>query len=210
MVIRTLNVVFERRCPFFLTVEGSTKCPISILKLKGTLNMPFETHAIVEIMGHVRIAGKVSEQVIAGAAMLRVDVPKTTKREPFTKFYGANAIYSITPTDEETANRAAEHFDETPVQPYILRLPESSELRGRIIHGDDSDFENTDAYEDSEWDDDDADEYDDYDPMYNPEDDADRARDTADFQLKVQSELNKYQPPAQDNTNSATPDDIPF
>lgn len=102
--------------------------------------MPFETHAIVEIMGHVRIAGKVSEQVIAGAAMLRVDVPKTSKREPFTKFYGANAIYSITPTDEETANRAAEHFDETPVQPYILRLPESTVLASKVVHDDFEDY----------------------------------------------------------------------
>ena len=124
--------------------------------------MPFESYAIVEIMGHVRIAGKVTEQTIAGAAMLRVDVPKTSKKEAFTKFYGAGSIYSITPTDEETANRAAEYFDETPVQPYILRLPESTALAEKVVQDDDTDFENT-AYEDSEWEDDDyPDDDDDY------------------------------------------------
>lgn len=101
----------------------------------------FETWAIVEIMGRSRIAGKVSEQSVAGAQMLRVDVPKTSKREAFTKYYSASAIYSITPTDEETATYAAEHFDEPPVQPYILRMPESPLLAEKV-----NDYEGDDGF----------------------------------------------------------------
>jgi hypothetical protein len=63
----------------------------------------FETWAIVEIFGHQIIAGKVSEQVIGGQGMLRIDVPQTSDRESFTKFYGMDAVYCITPVEEQTA-----------------------------------------------------------------------------------------------------------
>jgi hypothetical protein len=36
----------------------------------------FKTWAIVEVMGHQTFAGFVQEQVIAGTAMLRIDVPE--------------------------------------------------------------------------------------------------------------------------------------
>lgn len=84
--------------------------------------MTFEAHAIVELMGHNKIAGRVSEQVIGGAAMLRVDVPKTERREGYTKFYSSSAVYCITPCDEATAQRAAESFNVPPISPYVLQI----------------------------------------------------------------------------------------
>ena len=51
-----------------------------------------QMYAIVELMGHARIAGKISEQVMFGTALLRVDVPKTSHQAEFTKFYAAGAI----------------------------------------------------------------------------------------------------------------------
>ena len=108
--------------------------------------MGFEAHAIVELMGHARIAGKVSEETIAGAALLRVDVPKTERREAYTKFYSAGAVYSITPTDEATANYAAEQFDNPPVSPYILRMPVNPALAEKVSIDDDySDFDDDDG-----------------------------------------------------------------
>ncbi|MGE5801580.1 MAG: hypothetical protein ACM358_04945 [Gemmatimonadota bacterium] len=62
----------------------------------------FEGWAIVELMGHRKLAGHVSEVTIAGAAMLRLDVPS---EPPVTQFYGGAAIYCITPTSEELARR---------------------------------------------------------------------------------------------------------
>ena len=110
--------------------------------------MGFEAHAIVELMGHAKIAGKVSEETIAGAALLRVDVPKTERREAYTKFYSAGAVYSITPTDEATANYAAEQFDNPPVSPYVLRMPAAPALANKLevdefefLKDDDSEFE---------------------------------------------------------------------
>lgn len=82
-----------------------------------------EMFAIVEIMGHVTIAGRVSEQTFAGVALLRIDVPAVANREAYTKFYGPTIIYSITPCDETTALRAAENLNMRPVELYIVRAP---------------------------------------------------------------------------------------
>ena len=88
--------------------------------------MAFEQHCIVELMGHQRCAGKVSEEQIGGATFIRVDVPKTPNREGFTKFYAPGAIYGITPVDEKTAGMAARAFDQAPIQQWQLSglLPE--------------------------------------------------------------------------------------
>lgn len=79
-----------------------------------------ETWAIVELMGHNTIAGYISEQTIAGSAMLRVDVPATASSQPFTKFFGGSAIYGITPTTQEIAERAAQKLEVRPVNTWIV------------------------------------------------------------------------------------------
>lgn len=40
---------------------------------------------VVEIMGHQRYAGYVSEQTLGGAALIRVDVPEVSGRAAFSK-----------------------------------------------------------------------------------------------------------------------------
>jgi hypothetical protein len=79
----------------------------------------FEGWAVVELMGRNMIAGYVSEQVIAGAAMLRVDVPATASLPPFTKFVGGSAIYGITPVTEEIATSQAQYLDVRPFQTWM-------------------------------------------------------------------------------------------
>ena len=83
----------------------------------------FSGHAIIELMGHNVIAGYCSEQVVAGVAMLRVDVPAVGDRPAFTKLFGGGSIYGITPTTEELAMRAAEQLRVRPVTLYILPEP---------------------------------------------------------------------------------------
>ena len=114
--------------------------------------MAFESSAIVELMGHQKIAGKVSEETIAGSAMLRVDVPKTGSRDAFTKFYSATAIYCITPTDEATMVAAVAALDKPPVSPYVVRLPESPRLAERVSSYSylDDDFDDDDDIDDDE------------------------------------------------------------
>ena len=81
----------------------------------------FKQHAVVELFGHNQIAGLVTEQSIGGATFVRVDVPKTSARAGFTKFFGAGAIYAITPVDESVAARMAEALEVAPVQEWRLQ-----------------------------------------------------------------------------------------
>jgi hypothetical protein len=90
--------------------------------------MTFSQHCIVELFGHSRIAGLVTEETIGGATFIRVDVPKTSKRESLTKFYGATAIYAITPTDQETAQLAAESFSAAPIETWRI-----NDVRERLL-----------------------------------------------------------------------------
>lgn len=89
-------------------------------------NQKFEAFAIVELFGHTVIAGKVSEQTIGGQGFVRVDVPAVGELEAYTKFYGAGAIYAITPTDEKTAKAAAQGLQAKPIATYKLNLPQLS------------------------------------------------------------------------------------
>lgn len=73
--------------------------------------------AILELMGHRRLAGYVTEQDIAGVAMLRIDVPCDP---PTTQYYSGSAVYCITPTSEETARKVATMGRPAPVQRWEL------------------------------------------------------------------------------------------
>lgn len=87
----------------------------------------FESWAIIELFGHNRIAGKVSEATIGGCAFLRCDVPEFNGHEAFTKFYGNGAIYSMTPCSEEAALLALKHIMPEPVSVW---MPELKQIPG--------------------------------------------------------------------------------
>ena len=84
----------------------------------------FEEWAVVELMGHQKIAGKTTEQTIAGAALLRVDVPEVEGQPAFTRFFGASAVYSIIPTSEAIARAVAAQLRAVPIHRFELaQLP---------------------------------------------------------------------------------------
>lgn len=119
--------------------------------------MAFEASCIVEIMGHQVIAGKVSEETHFGSPLMRVDVPKSSKREGFTVYYGGGAIYKITPTTEEIVKAFVEKQDPEPVKPYMLALPsfvDKVEVGDRYLDADsgyaDDDDETDDVVDDKE------------------------------------------------------------
>jgi hypothetical protein len=94
----------------------------------------FAGFAIVEVMGHQRLAGWMSEQTIAGTGFIRVDVPETettqgygddrrkVKIPAFTQLLGAGSIYRITPCTAEVAKRAAESFVSRPMENLDLTV----------------------------------------------------------------------------------------
>ena len=81
----------------------------------------FDLWCMVELFGHNKIAGKCTEQNIAGVNMLRVDVPETDKQPAFTKFYNGTAIYAINPITEEVAKDIANKLSNAPITVYEVR-----------------------------------------------------------------------------------------
>ena len=80
----------------------------------------FEQWAILEIMGHNRFAGRVSEETIAGAAFLRIDIPAFGDRAEFTKLFSPSSVYAITPVSETIARGVAEELAHVPIGVYDL------------------------------------------------------------------------------------------
>ncbi len=101
----------------------------------------FDTFALVEIMGHLKLAGRVSEQTIAGQGFIRIDVPDVEGQPGYTRLFGPNAIYSITPCSEAIAHAYCERNHTRPVQVYELSLPEPlrSSDRESGLEGDEDD-----------------------------------------------------------------------
>jgi len=78
--------------------------------------------AILEIMGHKRYAGRVSEHELGGSSFVRIDVPAHGDQEAFSKMFGPQAIYCVTPVSEQAARAAASQLDEKPMT--VWSLPE--------------------------------------------------------------------------------------
>ena len=100
----------------------------------------FHVWAIVEIFGHERLAGEVSEARIGGCAFVRVDVPAIGTQPAFTRLYGEKAIYSITPVEESLARRAAEGMQVRPVNVYLLPSPQQNQEQDDGIDDEDNPF----------------------------------------------------------------------
>lgn len=86
----------------------------------------FEGWAILELMGHRRLAGYVREQEIAGAGMLRLDIHGTETGDAAvaTQFYSPAALYCLTPTTEDIARKLGERLRPAPVTRYEIEPPE--------------------------------------------------------------------------------------
>lgn len=78
---------------------------------------------ILELMGHRRMAGLVTDVEVAGSRFLRIDVygEDTTTTEPLiTQYYSPSAIYCITPTREQLARSLSERYRPAPVARFEL------------------------------------------------------------------------------------------
>jgi hypothetical protein len=71
--------------------------------------------AIVEIMGHEKLAGQVSQASVAGMPMLRVQVPATDKAPGFERLLSGPSIFSLTPVTESVARIVVASLQKTAV-----------------------------------------------------------------------------------------------
>lgn len=81
----------------------------------------FELNAMIELFGHQRIAGLVTEHNIGGASFVRVDVPETDKQPKFTRFFNPSAIYAINPVSKETMEIMVNQIQSKPISAWDVR-----------------------------------------------------------------------------------------
>jgi len=80
----------------------------------------FDQWALVELMGRQRAVGRVTEQTLAGAAFIRVDVPDAQGNIRFGRLYSPQAVYAISPITKDVAIRLAQEAEIEPVKAYEL------------------------------------------------------------------------------------------
>lgn len=100
----------------------------------------YEGWAVLELMGHRRLAGYVREVVQYGTPMCRLDVP-VEGGEPITQFYPGTSIYCLSPVTEDVARAVALRNKPAPVSPYEV-LPPSLPAGRSVFGGPSSDFIN--------------------------------------------------------------------
>lgn len=83
---------------------------------------PFESWAILELMGHRTRHGFLREVEIAGGKMFRIDIP-VTETENVTEYYGCSAVYSMRPAAEALIRQLMKDYgdDPRPVAPLDYR-----------------------------------------------------------------------------------------
>ena len=92
----------------------------------------FDEWALVELFGHARIVGRVTEATLAGGTFIRVDVPDKDGNAVFTRFFGPGAIYSMSPISRDMAISLAAQQNAEPVKRYEL----PSTASGRELEAD--------------------------------------------------------------------------
>lgn len=107
-----------------------------------------KTWAIVELFGHARLAGQISEHSFGGETFTRIDVSEVTVTQTervdgqtvpvrrviqaHTKLVGGKAIYSVAFVDEATALLAAHEILHTPITRWqLIRQLEQLPLNDR-------------------------------------------------------------------------------
>ena len=82
----------------------------------------YEGWAIVEVMGHIRLAGQVREVEMFGTRMLEVQVPEVEDVKGFTTFRSGASLFAVTPTTEAIAKGVVRAQRPRPVQPYDVDM----------------------------------------------------------------------------------------
>ncbi len=87
------------------------------------VNDNFGVWGILELMGHVKMAGFITQEELFGTKMGRIDIPAGDGEEAITQYFGGSSVYRLTPVSEATARAFAMRNRPRPVHLYELALP---------------------------------------------------------------------------------------
>ena len=102
--------------------------------------------AVLELTGHVRLAGRVTEEEKFGVKLGRIDIP-TVDGGFVTQYFSGPSIYRMTPVGEEAARAVAKSCQPQPVHSWELpkQLPEAAiqKVRDDFYAGSNSESDRT-------------------------------------------------------------------
>jgi hypothetical protein len=107
-----------------------------------------ETWCILELMGHLKLAGRLSEEERFGVKLGRIDVPEGDGF--MTQYFGGSSVYRITVVSEQVARDVARTHAAPPVMPwdYPRRIgvatPSPGPNQGHYDRQDEEDWEDED------------------------------------------------------------------
>lgn len=102
---------------------------------------------ILELMGHVRLGGYITEETKFGTVLGRIDIPGET--ETFTtQYFGGSSIYRLTPTTEVIARSMASGNQPKPVHAWELPQLQAASQRQPLDQPDHSDLDGIDDDDD--------------------------------------------------------------
>ncbi len=110
--------------------------------------------AVVALMGHTTLVGRISEGYIAGITLTRIEIPTIDDRPGYIKYLSRGSIYDITPIDEQTA-MAILHWHKPPrpidwtLLPPEMR-PEEVRPRPIVLHAGSEEYEVDEEEEDAD------------------------------------------------------------
>ncbi len=81
--------------------------------------------AVVELLGHVRHAGKLSEEERFGSKLGRLDCPVANDKW-VTIYFSGSSLYRLTLVSEEAARQVAQHNRPQPIHSY--EMPETVQV----------------------------------------------------------------------------------
>lgn len=101
---------------------------------------------LVELLGHNKIAGFVTEEQKWGQVLLRIDIPTSVNPETkglefTTQWYGTHALYCATPINETDAIQLAKQLRPKPFNKFDLHRESNRNLDDyRLVEDDDNPF----------------------------------------------------------------------
>lgn len=93
----------------------------------GVEKQKLQSFAVIEMMGHRKIVGLVTESDISGGQLLRVDVLNADGEPERTEYIGVGSIYCLTIVSEEAAKAIA--VRNSPKPAWAWNLPQPPQLQ---------------------------------------------------------------------------------
>lgn len=99
-----------------------------------------EQYAVVEMMGHRKVIGKITESDIGASSLIKVTVLNKSGEPERTEYIGVGSIYCLTIVTEAVAKEAVANYTPEPTWAYALNRPQLTGIpQGSYIDADDED-----------------------------------------------------------------------